>query len=92
MQKILDNFWCQTNIYSKKKKPTDFWYLIKSISEYQMFTFFFIYQKKFPDIRKKTFFDKVELKIFKNSNSWHQKIINIFCYQKIDLLIMISEK
>lgn len=58
MQKILDNFWCQTNIYSKKKKPTDFWYLIKSISEYQMFTFFFIYQKKFPDIRKKTFFDK----------------------------------
>lgn len=57
-----------------------------------MFTFFFIYQKKFPDIRKKTFFDKVELKIFKNSNSWHQKIINIFCYQKIDLLIMILEK
>lgn len=30
-----------------------------------MFTFFFIYQKKFPDIRKKTFFDKVELKILK---------------------------
>lgn len=21
MQKILDNFWCQTNIYSKKKTP-----------------------------------------------------------------------
>lgn len=42
MQKILDNFWCQTNIYSKKKNPTDFWYLIKSISEYQMFTFFYI--------------------------------------------------
>lgn len=55
MQKILDNFWCQTNIYSKKKNPTDFWYLIKSISEYQMFTFFFIYQKKFPDIRKNIF-------------------------------------
>lgn len=59
MQKILDNYWCQTNIYSKKKPPTDFWYLIKSISEYQMFTFFFIYQKKFPDIRKKHFLIKL---------------------------------
>lgn len=58
MQKILDNFWCQTNIYSKKKKPTDFWYLIKSISEYQMFTFFYI-SKEISWYPKKTFFDKV---------------------------------
>lgn len=58
MQKILDNFWCQTNIYSKKKKPTDFWYLIKSISEYQMFTFFLYIKRNFLISEKKHFLIK----------------------------------
>lgn len=65
MQKILDNFWCQTNIYSKKKKTHRFLIFNKINIRISDVHFFFIYQKKFPDIRKKTFFDKVELKILK---------------------------
>lgn len=59
MQKILDNFWCQTNIYSKKKNPHRFLIFNKINIRISDVHFFFIYQKKFPDIRKKTFFDKV---------------------------------
>lgn len=55
IQKILDNFWCQTNIYSKKKNPHRFLIFNKINIRISDVHFFFIYQKKFPDIRKNIF-------------------------------------